>query len=78
MMISPEKIKKKIIFEQIKLLEKLKTETTFVVKNGLEPLSYNESRRIDCTNARHPQTNGIYERFHKTILNEFYLITFRQ
>jgi len=30
------------------------------------------------TKARHPQTNGICERFHKTILNEFYQITFRK
>jgi len=30
------------------------------------------------TKARHPQTNGISERFHKTILNEFYQITFRK
>ena len=30
------------------------------------------------TKARHPQTNGIVERFHKTILNEFYKITFRK
>jgi transposase InsO family protein len=30
------------------------------------------------TKARHPQTNGIVERFHKTILNEFYQITFRK
>ncbi|WP_165178265.1 IS481 family transposase, partial [Desulfovibrio sp. ZJ369] len=28
--------------------------------------------------ARHPQTNGICERFHKTILNEFYQVTFRR
>ena len=26
--------------------------------------------------ARHPQTNGICERFHKTILQEFYQPTF--
>ena len=25
-----------------------------------------------------PQTNGICERFHKTILNEFYQVTFRK
>ncbi len=25
-----------------------------------------------------PQTNGIYERFHKTILNKFYQVTFRK
>lgn len=30
------------------------------------------------TKARHPQTNGIVERFHKTILNEFYKVTFRK
>jgi len=29
------------------------------------------------TKAMSPQTNGICERFHKTILNEFYQITFR-
>ena len=30
------------------------------------------------TKARHPQTNGICERFHRTILNEFYKIAFRK
>ena len=30
------------------------------------------------TKARHPQTNGICERFHKTILNKFYQVTFRK
>lgn len=30
------------------------------------------------TKAHHPQTNGICERFHKTILQEFYQITFRK
>ena len=30
------------------------------------------------TKARHPQTNGICERFHKTILQEFYQTTFRK
>ena len=30
------------------------------------------------TKARSPQTNGICERFHKTILNEFYMIAFRK
>lgn len=30
------------------------------------------------TKARTPQTNGICERFHKTILNEFYQVTFRK
>ena len=30
------------------------------------------------TKARHPQSNGICERFHKTILQEFYQVTFRK
>jgi transposase InsO family protein len=30
------------------------------------------------TKVKSPQTNGICERFHKTILNEFYRIAFRQ
>ena len=30
------------------------------------------------TKVRHPQTNGICERFHRTILNEFYRVTFRK
>ena len=30
------------------------------------------------TKARHPQTNGICERFHKTILHEFYQVAFRK
>jgi transposase InsO family protein len=30
------------------------------------------------TKARHPQTNGICERFHKTILDEFYKTIFRK
>lgn len=30
------------------------------------------------TKANHPQTNGIYERFHKTMKNEFYDIAFRK
>lgn len=30
------------------------------------------------TKVKHPQTNGICERFHKTILHEFYQVTFRK
>lgn len=30
------------------------------------------------TKVMHPQTNGICEHFHKTILQEFYQITFRK
>jgi transposase InsO family protein len=30
------------------------------------------------TKVRSPQTNGICERFHETVLNEFYRIAFRK
>jgi transposase InsO family protein len=30
------------------------------------------------TKTRHPQTNGICERFHKTMVNEFYRVAFRK
>jgi transposase InsO family protein len=30
------------------------------------------------TKTKHPQTNGIGERFHKTLLNEFYRVAFRK
>ena len=30
------------------------------------------------TKARYPQTNGICERFHKTVLQEFYQVAFRR
>ena len=30
------------------------------------------------TKTRHPQTNGICERFHKTMLNAFYRVAFRK
>ena len=30
------------------------------------------------TKAKHPQTNGICERFHKTVLNEFYQAALRK
>ena len=30
------------------------------------------------TKVKHPQTNGICERFHKTVLHEFYQVTFRK
>lgn len=41
---------------------------------------YLDLKNIDHTKtkAKSPQTNGICERFHKTILNEFYQITFRK
>lgn len=30
------------------------------------------------TKTRHPQTNGICEQFHRTMLNEFYRVAFRK
>jgi hypothetical protein len=33
---------------------------------------------IDHTQTRPPLTNGICERFHKTMLNEFYRVAFRK
>ncbi|MCH9033627.1 MAG: DDE-type integrase/transposase/recombinase [Planctomycetes bacterium] len=30
------------------------------------------------TKVRHPQTNGICERFHQTVQNEFYRVVFRK
>jgi transposase InsO family protein len=30
------------------------------------------------TKTKSPQTNGICERYHKTVLNEFYRVTFRK
>ena len=35
-------------------------------------------RRLPKTKAKSPQTNGICERFHKTLLQEFYQVTFRK
>jgi Integrase core domain len=36
------------------------------------------SRNFPWHPAKSPQTNGICERFHKTVLNEFYRVTFRK
>ena len=41
----------------------------FLAINGIE---------YTKTKVRSPQTNGIFERFHKTILQEFYQVTFRK
>jgi len=40
-------------------------------------LQYHEIEHTK-TRARRPQSNGICEVFHKTILNEFYRVTFRK
>ena len=49
------------------------------VEHHADPL-YLALEHIDHskTKARHPQTNGIVERFHRTMKNEFYDITFRK
>jgi transposase InsO family protein len=33
---------------------------------------------VDHSRTKNPQTNGIVERFHKTVLNEFYRVAFRK
>jgi hypothetical protein len=33
---------------------------------------------VGFARTKSPQTNGIVERFHKTVLNEFYRIAFRR
>ncbi len=53
--------------------------------NGLRKIQEDLSLKISFNNITHtrtkansPQTNGICERFHKTILQEFYQVTFRK
>ena len=60
----------------------LEAEAYFLYENEYElavPL-YLALNDIDHTKtkAKRPQTNGICERFHKTILQEFYQVTFRK
>ena len=40
-------------------------------------LAINDIEHIK-TKVKHPKTNGIWERFHKTILQEFYQVAFRK
>ena len=40
-------------------------------------LAFNDIDHIK-TKAKHPQINGIYERFHITVLQEFYQVAFRK
>jgi len=54
--------------------------TEFCGTDGHEYELYLAVENIDHTRtkARSPQTNGICERFHKTVLNEFYRVAFRK
>ena len=54
--------------------------TEFCGTDGHEYELYLAVEDIDHTRtkAKSPQTNGICERFHKTVLNEFYRVTFRR
>ncbi len=41
-------------------------------------LCKNADTGTNCATIKSPQTNGICERFHKTILQEFYQVVFRK
>ena len=45
---------------------------SFIFYLGINGIEHTKTR------ARHPQTNGICQRFHKTILHEFYQVAFRR
>jgi hypothetical protein len=49
-------------------------------KNQASVQAYLQAFDIDHsrTKTKSPQTNGICERFHKTVLNEFYRVAFRK
>jgi len=48
------------------------SESTILLKIAVEDIDHSK------TKARSPQTNGICERFHKTIQDEFYAVAFRK
>ncbi len=47
-------------------------------RHEYEPYLAVEENDHTRTKAKSPQTNGIVERFHKTVLNEFYRVAFRK
>lgn len=47
-------------------------------RHEYEPYLAVETIDHTLTKTRHPQTNGICERFHKTLLNEFHRVAFRK
>ena len=69
--------------EQETLLNRILTDRGTEYCGNVETHSYQlylamEDINHTKTKANHPQTNGICERFHKTMKNEFYDITFRK
>ena len=72
---------------QIRIAKKravLETLITMMIRRtiNIKPRELHEAlqqnRRREKTKARHPQTNGICERFHRTMKDEFYSIAFRK
>ena len=49
-----------------------------VLKDGSMAALIRSSKSLPTRQVASPQTNGICERFHKTILQEFYQVTFRK
>lgn len=49
-----------------------------IIYSSTHEIWISHSLILQHTKAMSPQTNGICERFHKTILNEFYQVTFRK
>lgn len=47
-------------------------------RHEYKPYLTMENIDLTRTKTRHPQTNRICERFHKTMLNEFYWVAFRK
>jgi hypothetical protein len=63
----------------------LEHQEAFKSVGSQEPIGRSDLNRVagvrpgeSRSGAQRPQTNGICERFHKTILNEFYRVTFRK
>jgi transposase InsO family protein len=54
--------------------------STVAIRSGTNTSSISRSKDIDHsrTKTKSPQTNGVCERFHKIVLNEFYRIAFRK
>ena len=47
-------------------------------RHEYEFISWSRKSTTSRTKTKCPQTNGICERFHKTVMNEFYRIAFRK